>query len=807
MYTSLLVFMDLYVESIATALAGILQHDATQREQPADDALAFLRAENKNRHEFGMVLLYGLSRDTFAIEVRVAMAVWFKKRVTCEWTLLAVDEQNRVRHSIVSRAIASPPPIRLQLIGALSAIARNASSASWRILLADLVKHLTRADNFVDVCVVLELLNVVLKRLIHVQASEDLVGAFRVVMPSMTSITTELCAALHEPQNLKNSGRALALFACLRFTFRIFFSLHKNPCAAASEFNVHFWVCAFEGFLTDHQTIVQDSPKLYDAAAAVCGAVYENIALLVHGNERAVKPLLPSLVTRACELLVTEDIASDARKPWTVSGLRFLSTVARSSYYALLLSNDTQVLSAPCWRVITSNIAVQETLVDETVDARSSQACDLLEALAATSPVLIISAAREQVDALLLSSSTGAKRAAIKLIICSIPKTEAQFISEFFSLHVLGELLNATDTTLQVAALAFTITFCAEIRRDGLLLAWPGIERLLEEKRNNVHTYAASCVARLISLTEGKGAVTAALLARLFRIFSMPGSEDNEPAIKAVVCAITHIDVQDAHLVVYCTRQLSHVLTRSVQRRYNVTFLTYVYHVITDLVSLARKTTLQATIESIVFSCWIYVLNCGDDACVVCMLHALTRMVNEQSSDEISDAYLEFFRIVLNPVHWQKNSTFKPMANVVCAYVQRSSQQLTHSGYLEGILGVFQKLLASKTHSHDGFTLLCTLGLHVSVDAWGTHLSTIWKLLFHKLFLNPRDKVCAKGLVLFMSLIATLHGVHAVRSTMASIQEGIFEMIINDVFVKQIEAFVNPEERAVVLRAASLFLT
>ena len=51
-------------------------------------------------------------------------------------------------------------------------------------------------------------------------------------------------------------------------------------------------------------------------------------------------------------------------------------------------------------------------------------------------------------------------------------------------------------------------------------------------------------------------------------------------------------------------------------------------------------------------------------------------------------------------------------------------------GHLAAVLGVFQKLIASKAHDHEGFFILNTLVEYLSPASYEQYLPTIWQLLF-----------------------------------------------------------------------------
>jgi exportin-2 (importin alpha re-exporter) len=57
---------------------------------------------------------------------------------------------------------------------------------------------------------------------------------------------------------------------------------------------------------------------------------------------------------------------------------------------------------------------------------------------------------------------------------------------------------------------------------------------------------------------------------------------------------------------------------------------------------------------------------------------------------------------------------------------------VVQGGHLEGVLGVFQKLLASRVHDHEGFFLLNSLMEFLPLDVFRGYLPTIWTLLFRR---------------------------------------------------------------------------
>jgi hypothetical protein len=68
---------------------------------------------------------------------------------------------------------------------------------------------------------------------------------------------------------------------------------------------------------------------------------------------------------------------------------------------------------------------------------------------------------------------------------------------------------------------------------------------------------------------------------------------------------------------------------------------------------------------------------------------------------------------------------------------QAAHPLLSHAPLLaplpQPILGVFQKLLASKAHDHEGLELLASLVESCEAGSYQQHLATIWSILFTRL--------------------------------------------------------------------------
>lgn len=83
-----------------------------------------------------------------------------------------------------------------------------------------------------------------------------------------------------------------------------------------------------------------------------------------------------------------------------------------------------------------------------------------------------------------------------------------------------------------------------------------------------------------------------------------------------------------------------------------------------------------------------------------------------EGKSAIPDTYLSLFPCLLAPALWERPGNVTPLIRLLCAFVRQASPQISAEGKLNGVLGVFQKMIASKSNDHEGFYLMQNLLLH-----------------------------------------------------------------------------------------------
>lgn len=105
---------------------------------------------------------------------------------------------------------------------------------------------------------------------------------------------------------------------------------------------------------------------------------------------------------------------------------------------------------------------------------------------------------------------------------------------------------------------------------------------------------------------------------------------------------------------------------------------------------------------------------------------------------------------------------------------------------LEALLGIFQKLVASKTNDHEGFNLLQSMIEFLPKESIAPFMSKIFVLLFQRLSSSKTAKY-VKSLLVFFSLFAIRYGASELITTTDAVQPKLFGMVIERLILPEVQ--------------------
>ena len=84
----------------------------------------------------------------------------------------------------------------------------------------------------------------------------------------------------------------------------------------------------------------------------------------------------------------------------------------------------------------------------------------------------------------------------------------------------------------------------------------------------------------------------------------------------------------------------------------------------------------------------------------------LALLLELRSEPSIPDSYMGLFPYLLAPILFERQGNIHPLNRLLQAFIIKGSHQIVSQDKTTALLGVFQKLIASKAYDHEGFLLM-----------------------------------------------------------------------------------------------------
>jgi len=851
------------------ALIEALRATLSSRVEERVAAEHFLRARSSDGARCAHLLRVAADADVDAV-ARQAAAVGFKNIVKAHWAPSEPDdvqavkvkeiegpEKDGIRSAIVGLMLNAPKLVAAQMSEALAIVCAEDFPDRWPGLLPELVSRLgtSGSGDLRERAGVLGTANTIFKRYRGATKTEALYKELKYVLDTfagpLLGLTKEITGGLAASGG--DVARTCAALQCLRLICRIFFSLNSQELPEVFEDAIGEWMELFHTFLTYSPPAALasvDTEKASDAdqlKAAVC----DNINLYIEKNEEEFAPYLQTFVQDVWTLLMATDLAAN-RDHLVTSGVKFLTTVASSVHHKLFESPDT--LRQVCENIILPNLQfrdddeelfsenhveyIRRDLEGSDADTRRRGACELVKSLTAKFPQHVTAAITGYVASLLQQYSTNpkkfwkAKDAAIYLVMALTIRSKSLVkgatetndlvnIVDFFNQHIAPEISaprGGSHPVVRADALKFLTMFRQQIPKAVVAPLLPALVALLGAEENVVHSYAANCFERMLTVKEGPGLMryvsgdiaplTQPIYTNLFQAFSVPDSAENEYVMKCVMRVIAFSGVDVRPVATICLQHLSVMLLELCKNPRNPTFAHYLFESVASLLKNAGgEAAIMGSFEQLLFPAFQHVLTADVVEFTPYVFQLLAQMIESYPSGSmLPDAYMAIFPALLAPLMWDRRANVTPLVRLLKAYLSKNPQSVVRGGYLQGVLGVFQKLVSSKAQDHQGFYILNSFVESLALEAWANNLPTIWSILFQRQQTSRTPKF-SKCLVVFTCALCVRHGVASVMDSMNKVQQGIFDMIIENVIAVDIGNVSGKVERKLACVAGMKFLT
>ena len=834
-------------QTLANHLEQVLSADANLRKQ-AENFLESVEANPGYSLMLLKIVQDGI--NTPSAPVPLAASIIFKNFVKRNWrivddepTKLNEDDRITIKSTIINLMLHSPLQFQKQLSEAISIIGREDFPKKWENLLPEMISKF-QSNDFHVINGVLQTAHSLFKRYRHEFRSDELWTEIKHVLDSFAVPLTQLfenTVKLAE-EHASNKDALKTLFSSLVLITKIFYSLNYQDLPEFFEDNMATWMKHFHCLLLmDNKLLHTDDDEEIGYVELLKSQICDNVALYAQKYDEEFASVLPQFVTDIWNLLVTT--GKEVKYDLLVSNaMSFLRSVCERPQYKSLFEAEG-VLQSICEKVVIPNMEfrnadeeqfednpeeyIRRDLEGSDVDTRRRAACDLVRGLIkfAEKPVTHIfsqfvvtmlnqyaansSAFWKNKDAAIyLVTSLAQKGATAKF--GTTKSNELVNLVEFFTGHVLPELGAETINNLPVLkadSLRYVVTFRSQLGKDLLLKALPHVIKLLRSNSQVVHTYAAHTVERILMIKADRSTPLVTqkdmlpyaenLLTNLFFAMTLQGSEENEYIMKALMRVISLGKEEFIQYMPTLVNGLREKLLLVCKNPSKPHFNHYLFETLSLCIRVTcgqDKSAVQS-FEAALFEIFTQIL-VQDVTEFIPYVFQIMSLLLELHAPPIPETYMNLFPHLLAPVLWERPGNIPPLVRLLQAYISKGGDKICESGDLLKVLGVFQKLIASKANDHQAFYLLNTMIEHLKAQAMEPYLKQIFNLLFQRLMRSKTVKF-VRGLLVFFALYITRYSSESFQKLIDSIQQNMFGMVVEKIVISDLQKVLGHTERKI----------
>ncbi|XP_069676561.1 exportin-2 [Periplaneta americana] len=841
--------MELTDDNLRT-LSNYLQHTLSPDVNVRRPAEKFLESVEINQN-YPILLLHLVDKQDVLLTIRVAGAVAFKNYIKRNWKVdddavdrIHAQDREAVKQLIVNLMLHSPEAIQKQLSDAVSVIGRYDFPNKWPDLISQMVEKFASGD-FHIINGVLHTAHSLFKRYRFEFKSQELWTEIKFVLDKFAQPLTELFKATMNLTTVhaNNTDALKVIYNSLVIICKVFYSLNFQDLPEFFEDNMKIWMENFHTLLTADvkclQTADDEEPGLLEQLKS---QVCDNVALYAQKYDEEFQPYLPQFVTSVWNLLVTTGI-QPKYDSLVSNALQFLATVADRAHYRYLFE-DVNVLSSICEKVIIPNMdfrASDEELFEDNpeeyicrdiegsdVDTRRRAACDLVKVLSRYFEERMTQVFSSYVQVMLQSYKENpmqnwrGKDTVLYLVTSLASKGQTQRhgitqtsqlvdLNSFATEHILPELQKDDVNTLPVLkadSIKYIMIFRSVLPREMVVGSIPQLVRHLSATSQVVHTYAACAIEKILVMKASDGTavvkseelvpIAPDLLNNLFRTMTMHGSQENEYVMKAVMRSFSALQARVipflSELLPKLTEKLA-IVSRNPSRPH---FNHYLFETLSISIKIVCTADANAvsSFEEALFPIFQGILQQDVQEFVPYVFQILSLLLEQHNSGTIPEPYMVLFPCLLAPVLWERPGNIHPLVRLLQAFIHTGAAQISASEKVSGLLGVFQKLIASKVNDHEGFYLLQSLIEHFPDNNLSPYMRQVFVLLFHRLS-SSRTTKFVRGLIVFFTLYAIKYGASNLIAMLDSIQPEMFGKVLEKVIIPDVQKISGNVERKI----------
>jgi exportin-2 (importin alpha re-exporter) len=376
-------------------------------------------------------------------------------------------------------------------------------------------------------------------------------------------------------------------------------------------------------------------------------------------------------------------------------------------------------------------------------------------------------------------------------------------VVEFFQNNILPELQDTNHSNrpvVKATALKFVSTFRNQFSREHLIQLLPMSIQHLASPVIVVHTFAAYSIERvLVSKVNTNGLmrpkigaaellpVMEPLFQGLFRIIDNEEWNENDYVMKCVMRSLSSAGESVIPVTEIVITKLTGALGRIAKNPRNPQFNHCLFESIAILIrsALSKDPNQGELFERLLFVPFTTILTMEIVEFTPYVFQLLAQLLEfRPAGSGLGMSYQNLFQPILTPDLWEQKGNVPALARLMQAYIKKAAPELTP--HISPILGVWQKLIASKATEASAFDILSAIVVFFPPETLQTALSTIFQILLTRLQ-GSMQQVRFKRLVTnFFALYVGKFGSQAFIEPLNAKQAGLGFNILNQVWLPRL---------------------
>ncbi|OVF09273.1 putative importin-alpha export receptor [Clavispora lusitaniae] len=841
----------------------------------AKQAEARLRSIESQPH-FAINLLHVVASTNLDSAVRLAAALFLKNLIKRKWVnedgeyLLFQEDVQYLKNEILNVMIKLPNNLQIQLGETISIIAESDFPHRWENLIDDLVGKLSATDFVLNKGILL-VAHSIFKKWRPLFRSDELFTEIKMVLDKFAqpflAMLTRTDELIVQAVSQNDAASVNIYLECMLLMVQIYYDLNCQDIPEFFEDNMATGMSIMHKYLNFNTTLIGDASddEEIDVLIKTKTAIIELVSLYITRYAEEFDPMIENFITSVWELINVYVTKQQKFDLLAVKALSFLTSISKIVKYQTFF-NDEQAIKEIIEKIILPNIAFrdvdEETFEDEPItyvrsdlegsdfDSRRKSSTDFLRELKEVNTQLLTSTVMHYVNQFLTHSDWRNKDIAIYLFtslaakgsVTNIGVTSTNMlvdVVQFFTDNIATYLMNDAAPILKTDAVKYIMTFRNQLTKEQLITTIPLLINHLKNPNVVVYTYAAITLDKLFSMTSFTNAKHTLvfdkhdiqpfihdLLNNLFPLIlshSAPEKlSENEFLIKTVMQVLnTAEDTIDEKFKMTVIEQFLSILSIIAKNPANPRFTHYVFESMGLLIKFGSDPSRVNNYINSIMPSLLQILSEDVQEFVPYTFQILAYLLeNLPKSNPLPAQYSTLVKPLMSPAVWEYRGNVPGITRLLIAIMAHDPTPfVSNPQELTPLLGVFQKLIASRANDTYGFDLLEAILLNIPLNLLTNYMNQIAVLLLTRLKTSRTEKFIKKFVVFLMTLaciplneeLSTKTGgqinAEFVVSFIESVQQGVFQQIYNSFILPTSETFANLQDKKIAVLGLSQMAT